>query len=109
MDQDVSILEDRFHPLGVGDEVRRQIAAVKLHAFDHFQLRLQRLRLFNGDDAVLADLLHRLSNDLSDRRIIVRADCPNLANHLAGDGLGEPVQFAFAAVAGFRIDCATNE
>ena len=40
VDQDVGVLEDGFHALGIGNEVRREIAAVELHAFDDFQLGL---------------------------------------------------------------------
>ena len=38
MQEDVGILEIGQHLLGVGDEVRREIATVELHAFDHFEL-----------------------------------------------------------------------
>jgi len=41
VDQDVSVLLHRFHPLRIGDEVRRKIAAIELHALDHVQLRLE--------------------------------------------------------------------
>src|SRR3954469_8747669 len=100
VDQDVGVFEHRFHALRIGNEIRRQIAAVELHTFNNFQLGFKRLRLFNCDDAVLADFLHRFGNDVADGRVIVGADRPNLANHFAGDGLGELVEFAFAAFAG---------
>ena len=45
VDQDVGILQNRFHALGIGDEVGGQVAAVELHAFDDFQLGLHRLGL----------------------------------------------------------------
>src|SRR3974390_2335060 len=35
VDQDVGVFEPAFHRFGVGDEVRRQVALVELHAFDH--------------------------------------------------------------------------
>src|SRR5258708_3500016 len=63
VDQDVCVLLDRFHPLRIGDEVRREIAAIELHAFDYVELCFEGLRLFDGDDAVLADFLHSLGND----------------------------------------------
>jgi hypothetical protein len=50
----------------VVDEVRRQVAAVELHALDHVELVVQRLAFFDGDDAFLADLLHGLGDDLAD-------------------------------------------
>ena len=105
VDQDVGVLERGFHPLRIGHEVGREIAAVKLHAFDHFQLGLERLRLFNRDDAVLADLLHRFGNDVADGLVVVGGDRADLGDHVAGDRLGELVEFAFAALAFFVDAC----
>ena len=59
-DEDVRVLQHGFHALGIRHEVRAEVAAVELHALDHFEGRLGRLALFDGDDAFLADLLHRL-------------------------------------------------
>src|SRR5580704_14391802 len=91
VDQDVGVLKSNFHPLRISNEVRREIAAVELHALDHFQLRLQRLRLFNGNDAILADFLHSFGNDVSNGLIVVRADGAYLGDHFAAHGLGELV------------------
>ena len=38
VDQDVGVLEDGLHALGVGDEVRRQVALVELHALGELEL-----------------------------------------------------------------------
>ena len=89
MDQDVTVLQNRFHALRIGHKVGRQIAAVELHAFDDFQLRLQRLRLFNRNDPILADFLHGFGNDLPNGLIVIRRNRPHLRNHFAGDGFGE--------------------
>ena len=43
-DEDVGVLEDGFHALRVGDEVRREVAAVELHAFDDVERGLGGLR-----------------------------------------------------------------
>ena len=51
-------LEHDFHALGVGHEVRREVAAVELHALDDLEGRLEALRLLDRDDAFLADLVH---------------------------------------------------
>src|SRR5205823_5304442 len=67
------------------------------------------LRLFNGDDAILANLLHRLSNDVANGGVIVSRNRPNLPNHVAGDGLGEFVEFAFAAFAGLGVDGTADD
>ena len=37
VDQNDRVLEHHFHALGIGDEVRRQIAAVELHPFDDLE------------------------------------------------------------------------
>ena len=108
VDQDVGVLEGSFHALGIGDEVGREVAAVELHAFDHFQLGLERLRLFDGDDAVLADLLHRFRNDLADGLVIVGRNGAHLRDHLAGDGLRQLVEFAVDAVA-FLVELAADD
>ena len=52
----------------VVDEIRRQVTAIELHAFDDIQLVLQSRSFLNRDDAFLADLLHRLGDDLADLR-----------------------------------------
>ena len=74
MNQDQRLLEVALHAVGIGDEVRRQIAAVELHTFDHVQLRLDALAFFDGDDPVFADLLHGLGNDLADGHVVVGRD-----------------------------------
>ena len=68
VDEDEGVLEHRLHALRVGHEVGREVAAVELHALDHVQRRLHRLGFLDGDDAFLADLLHRLGDDLADDR-----------------------------------------
>ena len=68
-DQDERVVEDGFHAIRVGHEVGRDVAAVELHALGVFLLEAQALALFDGDDAVLADLVHHLGDDLADFRI----------------------------------------
>ena len=53
-DEEVRVLEHRLHPLGVRDEVGRDVAAVELHPLDHVERRLEPLRLLDRDDALLA-------------------------------------------------------
>ena len=78
VDEDERVLEHDLHALGVGHEVRRQVAAVELHALDHVERRLHRLRLLDGDHAFLADLLHRLGEDVADDGLAVGADRADL-------------------------------
>ncbi len=63
-----------LHAVGVGDEVGREVAAVELHAFDQVEFGLHRLRLLDRDDAVLADPVHRLGDQLADLAVVVGGD-----------------------------------
>ena len=76
--QDVGVLQLGDHLLGVGDEVGRDVAAVELHALDDLDLGLEALGLFDRDDALVADLLHRLRDHLADVGIAVRRDGADL-------------------------------
>ena len=78
--QNVRVLKDRLHRLRVRHEVRREIALVELHAFHHVKGRLNRLRLFHGDRAVLTHFVHRVSDNLADRRIPVGRNGRNLGD-----------------------------
>src|ERR1700736_3867229 len=89
VDQDVGIFHFNAHFVGVGDEVGRDIAAVKLHAFDDLEFGLERLGLFNGDDALVADLLHGVSEELADFGVTIGGDGADLGDFLVrGDLLG---------------------
>ena len=88
VDEDDRILEHHFHALGIGHEVRREIPAVELHAFDDVERGLERLGFLDGDDAVLADLVHRFRDDLADGRIAVGRDGADLSDHVARHGPG---------------------
>ena len=68
-DQDEWVLQHGLHPVRVGDEVARGIATIELHAFHHFELGGQPLRVLHSDHTVLSHLVHRLGDELSDRGI----------------------------------------
>src|SRR5262245_9635371 len=78
VNEDERVLEDRFHLLRIGHEIRRDVAAVELHAVDRLERRLEALGLFDGDDAVFADLLHRLGDQVADLRVVVGRDGADL-------------------------------
>src|SRR5207302_1112719 len=65
-DQDVRIVEDGLHPLGVRDHVRRQVALVELHALRELELEAERLAFLDVHDSVLADLLDRVRDHVAD-------------------------------------------
>ena len=77
-----AVLEDGLHPLRVRDEVGREVAPVELHPLDDLEGRLHRLGLFDGDDPVLADLLHGLGDQVADRLVIVGGDGRDLGDLL---------------------------
>ena len=64
-----AILEDGFLTLGVGDEVRRDVALVEAHALGELELQAEGVGLLDGDDAFLADLVHGLGDELADGRV----------------------------------------
>src|SRR5882762_7730225 len=104
--QDQRLFELGALALLIVDEIRRQIAAVELHALDHFQLVLKARALFDGDDAFLADLRHGVGNRLADALVRVRGDRADLRNRfriLAG--LGELLQL-FGGGSDRKVDAA---
>ena len=68
-EQDVRVLEDRLLALGVGDEVRGQVALVELHALGELQLDAEGVGLLDGHGAVLADLVDRIGDHVADRGV----------------------------------------
>ena len=65
-DQHVRVLEHGLHALGVGHEVGRDVALVEPHALGELEVQAEGVGLLDGDDAFLADLVHRLGDDLAD-------------------------------------------
>ena len=65
-DEDIGVVHDGLHLLGIGDHVGGDIAAVELHALDNLGVGLGGLGLLNGDHAVGGDLLHGLGDQLAD-------------------------------------------
>ncbi len=97
--QDVGVFQLGGLALLVVDEVRRQVAAVELHALDDVELVVQRLAFLDGDDAFLADLLHRLGDDLADRLIGVGGDGADLSDLLVvGAWLGQLLQLGHRGI-----------
>src|SRR5215470_13754529 len=88
VEQNQRVLERGLHALGIGYEIGRQVAAVELHALDHFEQRVQRFRLLDSDHAVFADFLHRLGDDPADGLIAVGRNRPDLGDGVALDRLG---------------------
>ena len=107
-DQNVWAFQIDDHLLRVGDEVGRDITAVELHAFNHIQLGLDAFGLFNCNDALLADLLHRLGDHFADLGFAIGGNRTNLRGLRRGGDL-------FCALLKFRdngnnrfVDSATQ-
>ena len=88
-DEDESVVNDGFHFVHIGCHVGAEVAAVKLHTFDDIAVSLGGLGFLDGDDTVLADLLHRVGNQVAD--VLVAggngADAGDVIG--AGDRLGD--------------------
>ena len=69
--EDIAILEHALHGRVGGDEVRAEVALVELHAFEELDMRVEGLAFLNGDDAVLADLVHGFGDDVADLHVLV--------------------------------------
>ena len=87
VNENVGVFHLDPHLLGIGDEVGGDVAAVELHAFDHLELGLQRLRLLDRDHALVADFLHGLGEEAADLGIAVGRDGPDLGDLLVGGDL----------------------
>src|ERR1700730_13886710 len=89
VDENIDIFHFNAHLVGVGDEVGRDVAAVELHAFDDLKFGLERLGFFNRDDALIADLLHSVGQELADLGVAIGGDGADLGDFLVrGDLLG---------------------
>ena len=109
MDQDVAVLENGLLGLHVGGEVGRQVALVELHALDDIEGGLDRLGLLDGDGAVLADLVHRVGDDVADLVVPVGRDGGDLADLLAvGDALRDLAELGDRGLHGL-VDAALEE
>ena len=66
VEQHEAVLQHCFAALSVGDEGGREVALVELHALGNLQFNFGGGAVFDGDDAVLADLLEGASQQLTD-------------------------------------------
>ena len=83
MQQDDRIFQLGCHFVRVGDKIRRQVTAVKLHAFDNNCLCFQTFVFFNCDDAFIANTLHRICDLLANIGFAIGGDCAHLRNFCA--------------------------
>jgi hypothetical protein len=82
--EDVGVVEDGLHLLGVSDEVGRDVTLVEAHTLGEFQLQPEGVALLDGDDAFLANLVHRLGDDLADAGVATSGDLGDRGDLLLG-------------------------
>ena len=103
VDENERVLEGCFHGLRIGDEVRAEVAFVELHTFDDVEGSFDAFGFFNGDGAVLADLVHCLGDDAADFLIPVCGDGGDLCDFLGvGDSLGDFCELGDDGLSGFH-------
>jgi len=91
--ENAGVVELALLGLGVGKEVRGDVAAVELHTLDNLKLVLHGLTVLAGDDTLLANALHGGGNELADVGIAVGGDGGDLLNLLlGGDGLAHALE-----------------
>ena len=97
VDENAGVLQHRLHRLRVGDEVRAEVPLVELHALGQVEDRLGALAFLNGHDAVVADLVERVGDEVADGRVAVGADGGHLGDFIV------PLEFSALVIDG--VDC----
>ena len=88
--ENVGVLQRDSHLFGIGDEIRRKIPAIELHAFDDVELGLGRLGLLDGDHTLVADLFHRLSDHVANGGVAIGGNRAHLGNFVGRIDLRRP-------------------
>ena len=86
--EDVRIGKNGFHLVRIRNHIRGNIAAVELHPFNGFKGGFHGLGFFNGDDAIVADFFHSISNQATDFRVTSRNGSNLCFFFLGADRLG---------------------
>src|SRR5947207_10557623 len=81
---------------------------VDLYSFYTVEPVLMSLPSSNVSAASFTDLLHGVRDDVANGLVVVGGDTADLTDHVAGDWLGELVEFPVLALASLRINVAAN-
>ena len=84
VEKDVGVIQFDILVLRIIDEVGREVAAVKLHAFHNFQRIFQPLTFFYGDHAFFAHFFHRFGDFRAHGFVRVGRDGADLGDFLVG-------------------------
>src|SRR6056297_2740430 len=84
VDEEVGILELGDHLLGIGHEIRREVATIELHALDDINFRFSGLGFPDGDGTRVADLLHGIGDHLADQLVAIGGDRADLGDFAGG-------------------------
>ena len=75
VDENICVLKDSRHVVGVCDKVRAEVTLVELHTFNSLEGSLDALRFLNSDGSVFTNFVHCISDDLADFRVRISRDC----------------------------------
>ena len=85
-EQDVGVVQDGLHALGIGCHVRGDVATVVLHALDDLEVHAEGLGILDGDGTVLANGVHGLG-DLGADHGVTCGDGADVGDLLGGGNL----------------------
>ena len=66
VDENVCVFEVHLLSFCIGAEVRREIALVELHTFDHVEGGFNTFGFFNSDGAIFTNAVHCIRDDFTD-------------------------------------------
>ncbi len=105
--QDADVFVFSQHPLLIGDEVGRDVAAIDLHPLDDIEFGCQGFRFFNGDYPVGGDFFHRFGNHFADFFVVTGGDGGDLLDRGSFNWLGHRFDFFNQLGDGF-VDAAPH-
>ncbi len=80
VEKDIWIIHHALHLVGIGHEVTAQVTTVELHTLYHTDVSVAALALLDGDDTILRNLAHSVSQELTNLSVVVGRNSGNLLN-----------------------------